>query len=60
MIYVAYMLFINLFTFFIMWLDKQKARRGKWRIPEITLLGSYQIDNATNGYASRHSENGVA
>lgn len=35
---VLYVLIINLIGFFIMWLDKRKAERGKWRIPEKTLF----------------------
>ena len=33
-----YLLFINIFGFFIMWLDKRKAKKGSWRIPEKTLF----------------------
>ena len=33
-----YLLIINIFGFFIMWLDKYKAKKGKWRIPEKTLF----------------------
>ena len=35
---VIYLIAINLITFLAMWLDKWKAKRGKWRIPENTLL----------------------
>lgn len=35
---IIYFIFINLFGFFIMWLDKRKAKKGKWRIPEKTLF----------------------
>ncbi len=35
---VIYFIVINLFGFFIMWLDKRKAKRGAWRIPEKTLF----------------------
>ena len=35
---LIYLLFINLFGFFFMFLDKQKAKHGKWRIPEKTLF----------------------
>lgn len=31
-------LIINVVTFIVYGIDKQKARRGKWRIPESTLL----------------------
>lgn len=33
-----YLCIMNLLGFFIMFLDKQKARQGKWRIPEKTLF----------------------
>lgn len=33
-----YLCIMNLLGFFIMFLDKQKARHGKWRIPEKTLF----------------------
>ena len=35
---LIYLLIINLTGFFTMFLLKQKARRGKWRIPEKTLF----------------------
>ncbi|MBQ8857587.1 MAG: DUF1294 domain-containing protein [Lachnospiraceae bacterium] len=35
---LIYLLIINLIGFFAMFLDKQKAKRGKWRIPEKTLF----------------------
>lgn len=35
---VIYFIIINLIGFFIMWLDKRKARKGAWRIPEKTLF----------------------
>ena len=35
---IIYIVVINLITFFIMWLDKKKAKKGKWRIKENTLL----------------------
>ena len=35
---LIYLLVINLFGFFIMWLDKRKAIKGSWRIPEKTLF----------------------
>ena len=33
-----YLLGINLLTFFIYGIDKWKAKRNKWRVPEATLL----------------------
>ncbi len=35
---VIYFIIINLFGFFIMWLDKRKAKKGAWRVPEKTLF----------------------
>ena len=35
---IIYFISINIFGFFIMWLDKQKAKKGRWRIPEKTLF----------------------
>lgn len=35
---ILYFIVINIFGFFIMWLDKRKAKKGSWRIPEKTLF----------------------
>ena len=35
---IIYLIGINVVTFFIYGIDKWKARRGKWRIPEETLI----------------------
>ncbi|MFN7250702.1 MAG: DUF1294 domain-containing protein [Anaerobacillus sp.] len=35
---VAYAFLINLISFIYMYVDKQKARRGDWRIPERSLF----------------------
>ena len=37
-IFVAYLVVINLIAFAIMGLDKNYAAKGKWRIPEKTLF----------------------
>lgn len=37
-IFFIYLAIINLLGFFAMFLDKQKAKRNKWRIPEKTLF----------------------
>lgn len=34
----AYLLIVNLVEFFVMYLDKQRAKRKKWRVPEVDLL----------------------
>ena len=33
-----YLLIINLIAFYLYWNDKRRAKKGKWRIPENTLL----------------------
>ena len=35
---IIYFIIINIIGFFIMWLDKRKAKKGAWRIPEKTLF----------------------
>ncbi|OUP83466.1 hypothetical protein B5F07_10895 [Lachnoclostridium sp. An169] len=35
---IWYLILINIITWIIYGLDKWKARRGKWRVPEKTLL----------------------
>lgn len=35
---IIYLIIINITGLFIMWLDKRRARRHMWRIPEKTLF----------------------
>ena len=35
---IIYFIIINIIGFLIMFIDKQKAKKGKWRIPEKTLF----------------------
>lgn len=35
---IIYFVIINIIGFLIMYIDKQKAKKGKWRIPEKTLF----------------------
>lgn len=35
---IAYLVIINLVTFFLYGIDKRKAKRSKWRVPESTLI----------------------
>ena len=37
-IIITYVITINLIAFFLMGLDKWKARKRAWRIPEVTLF----------------------
>ncbi len=36
--FIIYLVLINLIGFAIMYIDKQKAKKGKWRIPEKTIF----------------------
>ena len=38
-IFITYLLLVNAAAFTLMLIDKQKARKGAWRIPEKTLIG---------------------
>lgn len=37
MIVLYYLVIINVLGFYVMWLDKQKAKLNRWRIPEASL-----------------------
>ena len=51
---IIYIIIINLFTFFMMWLDKRKAKKGKWRIPENTLLIFVLLGGGIGGIAGMY------
>ena len=44
-----YLLLINAVSFLLMRLDKQKARRRQWRIPEAVLVGSAVLGGSLGG-----------
>ncbi|MGN1269832.1 MAG: DUF1294 domain-containing protein [Clostridia bacterium] len=52
---IIYLIAINLFTFFMMWIDKGKAKRGKWRIPENTLLVLVLLGGGIGGIAGMYT-----
>ena len=39
MMLIYYLLAVNVLTFIVFGVDKWKAQRGRWRVPEATLLG---------------------
>ena len=51
---IIYFIIINLITFFTMWLDKRKAKKGKWRIPENTLLLLVILGGGIGGIAGMY------
>ena len=36
--FIIYLIVINLIAFFMMYIDKKKAKYGKWRVKEYTLF----------------------
>lgn len=55
---IMYFIIINVIGFLIMFIDKQKAKKGAWRVPEkalfiITALGG-GIGTISGMYAFRH------
>ena len=42
-IILLYLIIVNAAAFLLMLADKQKAKRGAWRIPEKTLIGAAAI-----------------
>lgn len=55
---LIYLAIINLIAFLAMYLDKKKAKKGKWRISEATLIGIVLLGGGIGGivgmYKFRH------
>ena len=55
---ITYLVLVNATALVLMLADKQKARRGAWRIPEATLLGIALVGGSvgaiTGMYLFRH------
>lgn len=49
-----YLIIINASAFLLMLIDKQKARRGAWRIPEVTLLASVILGGSVGALAGMY------
>lgn len=43
---LIYLLLINALSFILMLLDKEKAKKKQWRIPEATLIGTAILGGA--------------
>lgn len=61
---IIYFIIINIIGFLIMYIDKQKAKKGRWRIPEktlfiVTALGG-GIGTIAGMYAFRHKTQKIA
>ena len=46
-----YLLFINIITFMMYGIDKLKAKKGKWRISEATLLMMAMVGGSIGAWA---------
>ncbi len=47
---LIYLMAINVFAFFLYGIDKWKAKRSKWRIPEMTLLSIAVIGGSVGAW----------
>ena len=57
-LFLLYLLLINAAAFFLMLVDKRKAIKQRWRIPERTLIGSALLGGSVGAllgmYTFRH------
>lgn len=51
---LTYLVIINATSFLLMLVDKKKAIRGKWRIPERVLLWTAFLGGSYGGFLSMH------
>ena len=62
--FIIYLIIVNLIAFIAMYLDKRKARYGKWRIPEQSLLVLALIGGSIGSiigmYTFRHKTQKIA
>lgn len=52
---LLYLLTINAIAFLLMLVDKQKARKNLWRIPEATLMGSALLGGSIGALAGMYT-----
>ena len=50
-ILIGYLLAVNFFAFCLFGVDKRRARRAKWRIPENKLFGAAWLGGAPGAWA---------
>lgn len=53
-LFYYYLIIINLFTFFFYGVDKFKAQKNKWRIPESRLLFFAAAGGSVGAYIGMH------
>lgn len=49
--FIIYLIIINLITFLAMFIDKRKAKKGKWRTKELTLFIFVLLGGGIGGIA---------
>lgn len=47
--FIIYLCIINALDFLLMLIDKQKAKKNRWRIPEAVLIGICAIGGSVGG-----------
>lgn len=52
---IIYLVIINLITFLAMYIDKKRAKWGKWRIKESTLFTLVLLGGGIGGIAGMHT-----
>lgn len=52
---LLYLILINAAAFLLMLADKQKAKRGAWRIPEATLMGVAALGGSIGALAGMYA-----
>ena len=52
---LLYLIIVNAAAFLLMLADKQKAKRGLWRIPESTLMGVAIIGGSVGALAGMYT-----
>jgi uncharacterized membrane protein YsdA (DUF1294 family) len=53
--FVLYLFIVNALGFLLMLIDKQKARKGRWRIPERTLFLTAAIGGSVGSLLGMHT-----
>ena len=51
---IYYLLAVNVLTFVVFGVDKWKARMGRWRVPEATLLGLAALGGSVGAWLAMH------
>lgn len=53
--FIIYLIVVNLISFLLMYIDKRRAKYGKWRIKEYTLMISALIGGSIGAIAGMYT-----